>query len=324
MKKFALTFALTVLATPCFAGVDLLVTDESPTATETRATMGSTGVFLGKYVFTNLGNNVLILSQLTIADSTMATKASIQNLTLWFDSIFPFQANIPRATPGGYQNVFNLPGQFILPPNVSMTATLRADIPGFNTTGAEDNSVHQFQIVGSTIKAFNILNGAAAQSEGFAYGHPIRILRSDLTIAIDHATETIGVINLISSFSGAIALNKVTITFSCDPEGPPFNPNDVSLWDATNADVTIGVEGAFKIVSGNTITWYFPNPFFALPGYANSLALESTVPVEATIAQSGDVAFADATTSDATVGVPLLLSTPLKITIAPKTFHHGR
>lgn len=271
-----------------------IVDDPTSRTIPSTVVMGSTGSILAEYRFMNSSTENASVTNLAIVDIT-TSRAAFSNLALWSGSTLVATAGTAVAASNGHGWTYFIQ-PFVVPARNSTTLILRGDAASYASGGAQDDSTHQFQVVG-----------------GLAYGVPIRVLRSTLSVSTAPNSLSNGTLTFSASFAGAIALDKISITFG-DERGTPifFNPTSISLLDENNENVALD-STAFTLFNGNTITWFFPQGWIVGAGASVNFTLMSPFPVRATIASASDIAFTDGLDSAAIAGLDPSLS-PTRIT----------
>ncbi len=292
--KNAAFLLLFLLAAAMFAqGQTLLVTDD-PGFTGGVAVMNATGNTLGVYRLANNADEDVRITSVVVLDSTTAI-GSFTDLVLFVNGTVAAMAG--SAEPGplykrGLLYRFHLPIPLVVPRKAAVTITIRGDVPPYASGGAEDNSVHRFQIIDpAMVTVVGTYSNRQMDVATFAYGSDVRVLRSNLIVSVNPD----GAMALFASPSGPVVLNKLTVTFTT------WSP--VLLLDANGNDV-VAMGEATALASRNTITWYFIRGLTIQAGTTTALRLH--LPcwwVRATIEKPTDVTFTDGVDDAAIAGV---------------------
>lgn len=314
--------------------------------------MGTTGNVLAVYRLTAVSSTENIqVKTVTVFEATTATKPGFANLALWNGptEIGPGSVGVP--TSGGYLYTFQFaPNMLIVPQGNSIAVSLRGDINPWGSQSVQDGQTYSFQIPGaSSISAFGATSDLPAIVSGSAYGNPMKVYRSTMTVTaaqlggtnhFKSSSDALSTITFSANPAGPVALDQLTVTFSGnDVTSSLMNASDISLID-TNGNNVVLVHEATESVnpSQDTATWSFPissstgqNGFEIGPGqsYPFTLRINSTVlpplgpnvveNLSATIRNPQDVSYADGLDVQSLYGITLLPSvTP--ITLATVTY----
>jgi hypothetical protein len=294
----------------------ILVTDQTYYTLPPDVAMGSLGATVAWYQLTNQSTveDAKILS-LRIFDNTIAAKPSFVNMRASFGPITCIGSlNTEYAgAAAGYEWILNCPA-FGIASKASALLMVQADVPDDATGAAQDNSVHRFQITAaSSVNAIGAESNQPLTVLAFAYGVPVRVLRSSLYVSVSTDSPTDSTMIFVAGSGGSIILHKLTITFRDEFRMPAFlSPNNIFLLGPGGDVVANGY--AIKISSENTITWFFNPGLGIFPGSLVSFQLQMPVPLEASIAQATDLVFADGADPAATTGLNLAAQNfPIKI-----------
>ena len=294
-------------------------------------TMGSTGVGLGAYRFTETSNNESVkITDIQILDLTPSNnKATFANLQLFNGSTQLGVAGAAQAVSNGYLYSFHLPTPIAVPQANSFTMSLRGDVASYASGGATDNSVHVFQISSVTVLGVSS-NAAITPTLQSPSGNPMAVFRTKVTVSATQlgsaamraksVVDNIGTITLSADPAGAAAVTTLTVTFGGSAPANASFLDGVKLMDMNNSDVAVVVNGATASVSApctgtNTCTkaWTFGSSGWALPAgssYPFTLRVNSTQTappasgvsqtLTASIQSNTDVKFTDGLDSAAT------------------------
>jgi len=267
----------TAISCTARAGQDVAITGQatvqisldSASAPATQIVMGTTGVSLATYRFTETSNvedvkvtDLNVFDQVT--SSTTPTKSAFGNLSLYraTDLSTPLAiagAGITAASttnPGpGYYYKFHFSSPLVVPQANSVSLVLKGDVSSYSSSGATDNTTHIFKIATSTdtdndtvaetvVALGSTSNTSSAISLVSATANTMTVLRSKLTVTATPLGATSGrskstvddlaTITFAADNAGAVVLNTVTITFGGSAPSATTFLDSVQLYDTAN------------------------------------------------------------------------------------------
>jgi len=217
------------ITSPASAVGALNVTVDPSTAPANQIVMGSVGNNLATFRLRETsGAEGVSASNITILDTIQSSTVSVPKQS--FTAIFLYNgstlvgiATFGTAVPGGYSYQLSSPG-LVIPKGGFLLLTLRGDVDTYASGGADDNSVHTFNMTGVT--ATGVTSGAPVSSTPAfppPSANPMTILRTKLTLTANplgsyvgrakSSADNLATLTLAADPAGDLALNALTITF---------------------------------------------------------------------------------------------------------------
>ena len=272
------------------SGPTFTVALNSNTPPAKQLVMGSTGVPLASFDFTDTANiEPIKITDLTVTQNVSSTVLTqYQNLTLWNGSTqIAGPINLSSAAPT-YAAVFSGMGtNALVPQGGILTLTLKGDVPSFSVgcggssacTGLE-NTTSTFQIKASSTASIVALgkdsNASATHVSGVPTANTLTILRSKLTVTgattgatsgrTRAASDAVGNLILTADAGFQTTLNTLSLKFEGQAVSSGTTAFVVSLIDP-NTNTNWGGSGnptctpstgnscsvSFSFTSGNTV-----------------------------------------------------------------------
>lgn len=225
--------------------------------------MGSTGNTLAAYLFTETSNaDSVKVTDIQVKDAVSATstvKSAFQNLCFYqgLTNLGCAGSATVNGTSSDYLYAFHFATPVTVAQAGSVTLTLKGDVSSFASSGATDNTTHQFKIGtsgdGANLTASQLItalgltsNATATVTTSTPNGNVMTVLRTKLGVTgtgmglgasrARAAVDDLGTINFAADAAGALKLNSITVTFS--GSGP-----STSFWNTaatTTPNSTLG------------------------------------------------------------------------------------
>lgn len=311
MKNIAFAIATLFAATLAQGQPTLLVTDDVEVPILKNLLMGSTENIVARYRLTNKSNEDVKIVSIHTFDFTTSNPA-VYNFQTWYGPQVVGVAGLGTKTdhgPQGYDYATNFTSSIIVPSGTSITLEMRANVPAYATQAAEDNSVHRFEIASpAQVTAIGASSNQPATILAFAYGVELRILRSNLSLAL----MSNGQMAFSASQSGLVVITKLSATLPTWPSNLPL-PSGIQLLDEDGVDF-VAIGQAIQTIDRNVISWYFTVGQIVPAGATRNFTIQIPFPMRLIVSERTDVVFADGIDPAATTGLNLSGSFPIEVT----------